>query len=62
MSKKEEDIELIIRRLEHAAKPYPFLDPDYDILILEESEKPFIIMNREEYNRLWEKVIGDKKE
>jgi hypothetical protein len=58
LSKREGDIEPLIRMLERAAKPYPFLDPDYDILILEESEKPLIIMNREEYNKLWEKITG----
>ena len=62
MSKRIKDIEEVIKTLENAAKPYPFLDPEYDILIIEESEKPIIIMNTEEYNKLWEKIIGQKKE
>jgi hypothetical protein len=51
-----------IKALEKAAKPYPFLDPEYNILVVEESEQPIIIMNKREYNKLWEKIIGDKVE
>ena len=58
MSKRIKDIEEVIKTLESAAKPYPFLDPEYDILIIEESEKPIIIMNEKEYNKLWDKIIG----
>ena len=47
-----------IKALEKAAKPYPFLDPEYSILVVEESEQPIIIMNKKEYDKLWEKVIG----
>ena len=47
-----------IKALEKAAKPYPFLDPEYNILVVEESEQPIIIMNKKEYNKLWEKIVG----
>jgi hypothetical protein len=48
----------LIEALERASKPYPFLDPEYEILVIEESEKPIIIMNKEEYAKLWEKITG----
>jgi len=53
-----ENLKEAIKALEKAAKPYPFLDPEYNILVIEESETPIIIMNKEEYEKLWGKVIG----
>jgi hypothetical protein len=56
---QNKDLKEIIKILEESSKSYPFLDPDYNILIVEESETPIIIMNKKEYGKLWEKVTGE---
>jgi len=47
-----------IHYLESQAKHLPYLD-DYPILVVDESTKPFIIMNIEEFKKLQRKVLGD---
>lgn len=52
-----ETMEDLIRFLERRAIPYPYLD-DFDILIIPESVKPIIVMNKFEFKKLEEKVCG----
>lgn len=47
----------LILHLEGMAEPYPYLS-DFDILVIEESSKPILIMNLEEFRRFEDSVIG----
>lgn len=50
----------LIEYLEELAESYPYLDPDYDILVLEGSKKPIIIMSPEEFIKLERRVLGEE--
>jgi len=52
-----ETFEDIVKFLERRAIPYPYLD-DFDILVIPESTKPIIVMNKFEFKKLEEKVCG----
>ena len=47
----------LITLLESLAESFPYLD-DYDILVVEESQKPIIIMSPDEFLKVQRKVIG----
>ena len=47
----------LITLLESLAESFPYLD-DYDILVVEESQKPIIIMNPDEFLKVQRKIIG----
>lgn len=50
-----------LRYLEEHAQAIPYIDPDYDILVVEESARPIIIMNSEYLKRLEKEFYGIKR-
>ena len=53
-----DNIEDLIKYLEDEAESYPYIDPDFDILILDCSNKPIIILSPQEFKKLEKKIIG----
>lgn len=48
----------ILLLLEESSVSMPYLDNDFEILVVEESEKPIIILNNKELSELWKRVVG----
>ena len=47
-----------LRLCESKAQPYPYLDPDLDILVVEECVKPIMIVGPDFFRELEKKIIG----
>jgi hypothetical protein len=60
-NKKDEEITDmvdLIRLLESWSEDIPYLDPDYNILVLAECKVPFIVMSPQHYIELEKRIIG----
>ena len=53
------ELRWVLEMLEKRSEFYPYVDEDFKILILEESEIPMMVMNREVFEELKRRIIGD---
>lgn len=57
---EDEVMEELLRILENKARLYPYID-EYKIVVIPESNEPMIIVNEAEFEKLQEKVLGQRK-
>ena len=53
------ELKFVLELLEQSSEFRPYFDPDFKILVLEESEIPIMIMNSKIFKELERKIIGD---
>lgn len=53
------ELKFVLELLESSSEYRPYFDPDFKVLIVEESEIPIMIMNRRVFDALERKIIGD---
>lgn len=57
---EKEALEELVRILEDKARLYPYID-EYKIVVIPESQEPMIVINEAEFEKLQEKVLGQRK-
>jgi len=58
MTEEINEVTELISYFEDLAESYPYL-MDYDILIIDESTRPIVIMSPEEFNKLKRSIVGE---
>ena len=48
----------VVEFLQNEAETIPYLDPDYNIIVLGCCTKPFIVMGIDDFSKLERRVIG----
>lgn len=54
-------LKLVIESLEKSSKLIPYIDDEVEIIIIEESTKPILVLNREYYEYMEKKIIGEQE-